>query len=391
MAYFKPYIDASGYHYPSYADIRNDIIEQFKHIYGQDIYLENDSQDYQMISIFALKIYDAFQAVELDYNNRSPKTAIGTGLDALVKINGITRKKASYSSVMVTITGDPNTQIIGGKVKDLADNQWTLPYRVVIPETGTIKVSAVCQTIGAISAPVGAVCKIMTPTKGWIAVTNENQATLGQPIETDAQLRARQTISVANPAQTVLESTKGAIAAIEGVTRYVVLENDTNIADSNGIPGHSICAIVEGGADADIARAIYLRKGPGCGTHGDVAVDVLNSENVPTTIRFFRPEYVSVKVSVKVKKLPGYTREVESAIIEYVNYYLHLLAIGQSVYLSSIWAIAARAIEDITNPSFSVVEVQLGAGDQPLAAGDIPIGFNKVAQYAGCTVSAEDI
>lgn len=102
MAYFKPYIDASGYHYPTYNDIRDDMIDHFRQIYGQDIYLGNDSQDYQMISIFALKIYDTFQAVELDYNNRSPKTAIGTALDGLVKINGLTRKKASYSTVQVT-------------------------------------------------------------------------------------------------------------------------------------------------------------------------------------------------------------------------------------------------------------------------------------------------
>lgn len=113
MAYFKPYIDGTGYHYPTYNDIRDDMMDRFRQIYGQDIYLGNDSQDYQMISIFALKIYDTFQAVELDYNNRSPKTAIGTALDALIKINGLTRKKASYSTVQVTLTGDAGTQVVG--------------------------------------------------------------------------------------------------------------------------------------------------------------------------------------------------------------------------------------------------------------------------------------
>ena len=94
MTYFKPYVDASGFHYPSYDDIKQELIGEMKRIYGQDLYLDNDSQDYQMISAFALKIYDTYQAIELDYNNRSTKTAIGTALDALVKNNGITRKKA---------------------------------------------------------------------------------------------------------------------------------------------------------------------------------------------------------------------------------------------------------------------------------------------------------
>ena len=44
MAYTAPFIDDAGLHVPSYIDIRDDLIEQFKQIYGQDIYLENDSQ-----------------------------------------------------------------------------------------------------------------------------------------------------------------------------------------------------------------------------------------------------------------------------------------------------------------------------------------------------------
>ena len=391
MAYFKPYIDASGYHYPTYNDIRDDMIDHFRQIYGQDIYLGNDSQDYQMISIFALKIYDTFQAVELDYNNRSPKTAIGTALDGLVKINGLTRKKASYSTVQVTLTGDAGTQVVRGVVRDSNDVQWALPYVVNIGNAGTVTITATCKKIGAVGAPAGSVMGIVTPTKGWVSVTNKEQAVLGRPVETDKQLRARQTISVANPSQAVIESTKGAIAAVSGVTRYSVLENDTNITDSHGIPGHSISAIVEGGADAEIAKAIYLRKSPGCGTYGTTAINVFNAENVATKIKFFRPAYVKIDVRIRVKKLTGYTKEVEAAIINYVKYYLSILAIGQSVYLSSIWAVAARAIADITNPTFSVVEVKLGiAGSNPTVA-NIPISFNQVAQYNSCTVTAEEV
>lgn len=391
MAYFKPYIDASGYHYPTYNDIRDDMIDHFRQIYGQDIYLGNDSQDYQMISIFALKIYDTFQAVELDYNNRSPKTAIGTALDGLVKINGLTRKKASYSTVQVTLTGDAGTQVVRGVVRDSNDVQWALPYVVNIGNAGTVTITATCKKIGAVGAPAGSVTGIVTPTKGWVSVTNKEQAVLGRPVETDKQLRARQTISVANPSQAVIESTKGAIAAVSGVTRYSVLENDTNITDSHGIPGHSISAIVEGGADAEIAKAIYLRKSPGCGTYGTTAINVFNAENVATKIKFFRPAYVKIDVRICVKKLTGYTKEVEAAIINYVKYYLSILAIGQSVYLSSIWAVAARAIADITNPTFSVVEVKLGiAGSNPTVA-NIPISFNQVAQYNSCTVTAEEV
>ena len=58
MAYYAPYIDTTGIHVPTYEDIRDDLIASMKQIFGQDIYLDEDSQDYQQISIFAKKIFD---------------------------------------------------------------------------------------------------------------------------------------------------------------------------------------------------------------------------------------------------------------------------------------------------------------------------------------------
>ena len=72
MAYFKPYIDDSGLHIPSYVDIRDALIDDAKSIYGEDIYLGEDTMDYQYISCIAEKIYDTNCAVQLAYNNRSP-------------------------------------------------------------------------------------------------------------------------------------------------------------------------------------------------------------------------------------------------------------------------------------------------------------------------------
>ena len=52
MAYYSPYIDNTGIHVPTYEDIRDDLIASMKQIFGQDIYLADDSQDYQQICIF---------------------------------------------------------------------------------------------------------------------------------------------------------------------------------------------------------------------------------------------------------------------------------------------------------------------------------------------------
>ena len=65
MAYFTPYIDSAGLHIPRYTDIRDQLIEEAKSIFGSDIYVDIDSADYQFISVCALKTYDALQAALL--------------------------------------------------------------------------------------------------------------------------------------------------------------------------------------------------------------------------------------------------------------------------------------------------------------------------------------
>lgn len=219
MAYFAPYIDDAGLHIPTYQDIKDDLVTEAKKIFGEDIYLENDSMDYEYISAIALKMYDTLNSIVYAYNSRSPVTAIGSGLDTVVKINGLKRKAASYSTCVVTLTGIPQTVIKSGVVQDISGNNWNLPSNITIPEEGEIEVSAICTVLGSISALVGDINKIATPQLGWISVTNKVNAVLGQPVETDAQLRARQAVSTALPSQTLLGGTIAGIVSVEGVTR----------------------------------------------------------------------------------------------------------------------------------------------------------------------------
>lgn len=386
MAYTAPYIDDAGLHIPTYADIRDDLVEQFKSIYGQDIYLENDSQDYQMISVFALKTYDTMQLLQIVYNNRSPKTAVGTGLDSLVKLNGIRRKEASHSTCEVILTGTQGTTIAAGVVEDEAGNQWTLPENIVFTGS-TMQVTATCETLGAIEAAAGSINKIVNPQKGWTAVTNNDVAIPGKPVETDEQLRYRQTLSVAIPSRNMLESTIAGIASVVGVTRYRVYDNDTNETDANGIPGHSIAAIVEGGTDDDVAEQIYLRKGPGGGTYGTIEVTFTASEGSNTTIRFSRPSYVGIDVDIKIKPATGYTTIIYDAIKSNVENYIKALEIGDDVTVTGMLTAISAAISNASRPSFILQEITLNKTGSTAGTADIAIAYNEAAQVGTVTIT----
>lgn len=385
MAYFAPYVDDAGLHIPTYVDIRDDLVAQFKAIYGEDIYLDNDSQDYQMISAFAAKTYDCMQLQQIVYNNHSPKTAVGTGLSSVVKLNGIARKAASYSTCVLIITGTVGTVIAAGVAKDSQGNLWDLPANTVITDP-TMEITAQCETIGAIEAIAGSINVINNPQAGWTSVTNNVAAVPGQPVEKDVELRKRQSISVALPSRNMLDGTRAAIAAIDGVKRYYVYDNDTNLTDEHGIPGHSIAAVVEGGLDADIAEAIYLHKGPGGGTYGSTTYPYVNQGGITTDIRYSRPTYTSVDVDVGVRPGTGYTSDILGIIRTNLEDYINSLTIGNAVTMTGILNAISAAVSTPAVPAFLLASIQVGVTGEPMGIVDIPIAWNAVAEVGTVTV-----
>lgn len=380
MTYFAPYIDKSGFHMPTYTSMRDKLIEEAKSIFGQDIYLEEDSQDYQWIATVSEKIYDAFQIAEQVYNNRAPNTAIGTGLDSIVKINGIKRKSATYSKCNVIISGLENTEIRNGVVMDKGNIQWKLPPVVIIPKTTQIGVLATCSMPGPIVANPGDIIHIYNPTYGWNGVYNEESAKLGSYVEDDSKLRKRQSQSTAQASLTMLEGTSGAIAQLEGVTRSKVYENDTSEIDDKGLPPHSITVVVEGGQDLEISKAIWHYKGIGCLTYGNITLSIKDSKEQVSDISFFRPTYVDVEVQVNIKQLSGYTTETTEKIKNNLQTYLNSMEIGASLSLSSLWGAALQAMPNLTNPLFSITSITAARLGEVQEGNDISLAFNEVCR-----------
>ena len=390
MAYFTPYIDSAGLHIPRYTDIRDQLIEEAKSIFGSDIYVDIDSADYQFISVCALKTYDALQAAQLAYNSRSPQTAIGSGLDGVVKMNGITRLPAAYSTCQAELLGASGTVISNGSVIDTNGYIWDLPDAVTIGPSGNVTVSAVCETIGPISAVVGSINKINTPTAGWTSVTNAVAAIAGRAVETDAQLRARQALSVALPSQTLLEGTRAAIMSVENVTRTEVYENDTNQASEEGFPAHSITCVVEGGTDADVATQIFKHKGVGGYTNGSTTVTIYDLYGAPNNIRFYRPTYVPLVITVNLKKLTGWSPAMAATIKAAVVSFINSLHLGESIAISSLYGVVLQAVSpDFKSPTCAIQAIYTGRTSEDLTAIDLSLAFFEAAQCDIASVRVE--
>lgn len=377
-------VTAEGISAPDYQTVLDTITGYFQQIYGSDAYLDPDSKDGQMVALVALAIHDANNTAISVYRSFSPATALGDALTSNVKINGITRRAATNSTVDLLLTGTVGTTITNGSVRDANSVVWNLPATVVIGSDGTVVATATCVNSGAVAAVAGSVNGINTPTRGWASVTNPLAATVGVAAETDAELRVRQSQSVALASLTPFAAVDGAIANVEGVTRHKLFENDTETTDANGLPAHSISAIVEGGDATEIANTIRSTKGQGVSTYGTTAVIVTDKYGNPYTIRFSRPVDVPIYVSITIQALTGYSSEVGDEMKAAVAAYINSLAIGDSVLLSRVYSPANLGVVSGGNARYyDIMELLIGRTAEGVAAANVVLAYDE---SASCSV-----
>ncbi len=373
-------VTAEGISAPDYQTILDTLTSYFQQIYGSDAYLEPDSKDGQMVALVALAIHDANNTAISVYNCFSPATGYGAALTSNVKINGIARRGATNSTVDLVLTGTAGTSITNGTVKDTNNVIWRLPASVTIGVGGTVTVTATCSNSGAVAALAGTITTINTPTRGWASVTNPAAATIGAPAETDAELRIRQGQSVALPSLTPFEGVDGAIANVAGVTRHKLYENDTGATDSNGLPPHSISAIVDGGDVTEIAQTIRGNKGQGTATYGITSVTVPDNYGNPHLISFSRSTDVPIYGHITLKAFTGYTSQIGIQIQQAVADYINGLTIGDDVLLSRIYSPANLGVVSGGNARYyDIQELLIGKSAGSVAAANIIIAYNESA------------
>lgn len=381
-------VTAQGITAPSYAEILEYLQSEARRIFGSDVNLDADTQDGQLIAIVAAAISDTNAQAIATYNAFNPNTATGVALDSAVKTNGLQRREPTQSTVDLLIVGQAGTIITNGVAIDTFENRWLLPAEVVIPTLGQITVTATAEEAGDIAATPGSVTRIGTPTLGWQSVTNPSAATIGVPIETDAELRERQARSTALASMSLWEGIIGALLDLPGVTRVAGIRNDEDTPTPEGVPGHMIAMIVEGGDAQVIGQTIFLKKGEGVGTFGDVTVIYVDTYGFPNSISFSRPKTVSVAVKLTISPSATYLSsvadEIKGRIVEYIN----SLPIGTSVNAGRVLASAIKECPGVDD-RFDVTALEMGRDSGPMSAASVAIAWNEAAQCAADDIEIE--
>lgn len=386
------FIDSAGYHYADFPSFLSYFTTGLQEIYGADIYLGSDSQDGQFTGILAQAGFDVATRGAAIFNSFAPPIAQGVGLARLVKLNGLTKRLATNSTVDLVIVGTAGTTLTDSIAVDALQQQWLIPSPTTIPGGGTITVTATAKDEGAVAAQPNTITGIFTPTQGWQTVNNPSAATLGAPVESDAQLRVRQTQSVALPSQTVFEGTVAAVQNVAGVVTAKGYENATNSTDGNGLPPHSIALVVVGGDSTDIAEAIQIKKTPGTQTDGTTTIVVDDSMGMPIPISFYEATPATIGVRVTITPLAGYSSsyadliQAAAAAVATSPMVGSTNIIGGNIILNQFFAACYLSGTQAAG-TFTIDTIELKKNAGAFGSADIQLDFNE---YPVC-IAATDV
>lgn len=233
-------------------------------------------------------------------------------------------------------------------------------------------VLVVGDEVGPFDQPANTIDTITTPVFGWDGVYNPVDATVGNYLETDEELRERFRNTKFEKATNVIESLYSAILNLNGIEDLKIYENDTSVTDSNGVNGHSFLTIVEGGLGTEIAQAIWDNKPIGILSQGNTTVTVFDTQGLPHDVSFSRPTKVNTYISLNITKDSNFPQDGEDKIKSAIIAYIDSLKIGDDVIYSRLYT----PINSV--PGFQVNSLFLGSTPSPISTSNLVINFDQI-------------
>lgn len=308
------------------------------------------------------------------FSQFNPRTAEGVWQDALGYIYFLTRKIAQPTLVTVTCSGLQGTVIpVGAQIQDEDGTRYECVNATAISASGSVDVLFQCLEAGPVECAAHTLRNIVTVIPGWDSVDNAAAGSTGRNRESQVDFENRRWESVAKNSHGAVGSLQGALWDLDGVVDCRVLENDGDdpvVKHNVTIPGHSIAACIYGGADADIAETIYLKKDAGCGTTGNYYVIHTATEYAGAvyTYRIVRPTPKDVYIRVTINRTEltpsDVVQKIKTAVVadflgEDPSSGNGRVGLASTVYASrfSVAVVKTAGVQDLVG-----IEIKLGSG-----------------------------
>lgn len=349
----------------------DEIYAKARLVFGQDIELSSDTMDGQHLAIFAEAVSELDDVLEMVWHSLDPDLATGQSLDRIVKLNNISRNLGAESEVLLTLTGTNGAFIPAQSVvsNGLVDVYTKTDVTIA---SGVATVQASTQKYRADNGAIGSFTTIKNPTFGWDTVTNNTAMVPGAARETDEQLRLRRRGSVSIYGRNVIDAIRAAILNLDGVAEVTLQNNTTNTPLANGLPAHSVHAVVVGGNDASIAQVLWARATAGVNYAGTTAVSVTDANGQVQPVKFSRPTLVRTRVRVEIVTGVGWTIGTTAKIKQAVyDWFVANIKSGDSVSFGALYT----PINTVSGFTLTQQGVQLATGNNAFAEANINIAY----------------
>ncbi|WP_311271092.1 baseplate J/gp47 family protein [Sphingobium sp. WCS2017Hpa-17] len=247
-------------------------------------------------------------------NQVDPAFADGRMQDAIGRIYYLARIGAQATVVTCNCVGGSGTLIPAGSLAQATDGTiYESVASATIGISGSVSVVFRSTATGPVACPAGTLNVIYRVVQGWDSVSNPSDGVIGRGQETRAEFETRRSASVAQNARSVLDAVRGAVLSVAGVTDAYVTENPTNAPVTVGgvtLAAHSLYVCAYGGSNANVAKAIWTKKPPGCGYNGSTTVTVVDDSSgyglpLPSyPVTFQRPDPLPIYFGVSIANGP---------------------------------------------------------------------------------------
>ncbi|MDR3244669.1 MAG: hypothetical protein LBT79_07975 [Elusimicrobiota bacterium] len=308
-------LDETGLTLKRLSEIKEELENAFREIYGEDINLDQNTPDGQMIGIESQAMIDIRELIQEVYNSFDPDKAIGVSLDARVAINGLQRRGGTYTYVPIKITTNRALNLVGldsvsedeaYTISDSQGNLFVLGNSVSFESAQDKTAIFRAKSIGAVEILPNTINTPITIILGVESINNPSVASVkGIEQEADAELRLRRQSAFGKSSLGYPMSVRSALLDINDVSYVKVYENTTSITDANQIQAHGIWIIVEGGNNQEIAEAIYAKRSGGTPMKGSVVVNVPQIDGQIFVCKFDRPILQNLYINLSVKAVSG--------------------------------------------------------------------------------------
>lgn len=378
-------LSKNGFNRPNQAEIREDLDEQQRELFGADVNLNDKSPNGIINGILSYTFSKLWELAEKVWHSSHPSQAVGKQLDYLTVFFGTQRRRSRYAMTTIKITGTPGYIVPFGRLYERNDgneSQYLQMEDCTLDSSGVGYVDLTAVASGGLgNAPKNVITVQVEPDSDVISVTNEVVAEGGVNEETDEELRVRLESSQSSLGSGTVNAIYSDLIAVDGVRAVKIKVNETSV-EKDGLPPHSIGIYTFGGDEQEIAAALMTNY-TGIQFFGTTNVEVKDVSGSTHTIGFSKAVTKSIEVEVTLKKDSTFStngeRDVKDAIVKVVggvdtNGIVHNgLNMGDDVVYMQL-ANAVMNVQGVTD-----VSILMGEKGQLLSANSIVIGEMFVA------------